>query len=113
MNKFLAVFLSFAFALPVLGSEEKIGDTDIALTLATLGIDLKAHFTGKSDIWWIGHRKCMADTADILFTRDQLSTMSVKMRIFGRDEVLKDPNWSKFANLIEYCKRKTDSEVSR
>ncbi len=112
-NIFVIVFCLTSFCFSIQAKEARDTDFEVAATLALLRMDLKNIFPGKSEVWWIGHRKCMADTARILFTRDQLSNMGIKMRIHGKEEVLKDPTWPRFINLIEYCQKKATLEVGR
>jgi hypothetical protein len=94
-------------------AEEQIGDSGVNLAIAVLKLDLKNAYPNKSDVWWIGHRKCMAETVDIVFSRDQLFNMAMKLPTSGKEAVLRDPNWTKFKNLLDYCQTKADSETGR
>ncbi len=98
---------------PTYSKEARDTDLEIAATLAALQLDLKTVFPGRSEVWWIGHRKCMADTASMLFTSEQLIDLGVKMRISGKEAVLNDPTWPRFVKLLDYCKTKATTEVGR
>lgn len=105
-------FSILTFAASAQSRDEPIGDSGVSTTIAMLELDLKTVYKNKSDIWWIGQRKCLAETVDIVFSRDQIFNMAAKMPLNGKEAVLRDPSWPKFKSLLEYCAKKADSETN-
>jgi len=112
MSNFIFAFFLIITCFTV-NADDRVEDSNIGMVLAILRIDLKKTIPGKSDVWWISHRKCMVDTANIFFKKDRLLNLAVKLDIQGRQAVLSDPDLSRLINIIDYCKKTSDSNIGR